>query len=79
VPGVHKTLELEIPEGTQTGSVFRIPNEGIPHLDRHGRGDECVMVRVLTPTNLSPKEKELLKELERLRQQAKHEDAVADG
>ncbi len=39
VPGLDGTTKLEIPEGTQTGSVFRIDGKGIPHLDRRGKGD----------------------------------------
>ncbi len=70
VPGLRKELKLDIPEGTQTGTVFRITGAGIPHLDRRGNGDEYVIVKVVTPTNLSRKEKELLRELERLRQKA---------
>ena len=68
VPGLDGTIKLEIPEGTQTGSVFRIDGKGIPHLDRRGKGDEYVIVKVTTPTKLGKKEKELLKEFEKLRQ-----------
>ncbi len=68
VPGLRGELRLDIPEGTQTGTMFRIENEGIPHLDGYGRGDEYVIVKVVTPTKLSRKEKELLREFERLRQ-----------
>jgi len=70
VAGLSGSLNLDVPEGTQTGTVFRIENEGIPHVDGYGKGDEYVVVKVATPTNLSRKEKELLKEFERLRQQS---------
>jgi len=70
VAGLNGNLNLDVPEGTQTGTVFRIENEGIPHVDGYGKGDEYVVVKVATPTNLSRKEKELLKEFERLRQQS---------
>jgi len=70
VPALKCSLELDIPEGTQTGAVFRIEDEGIPHLDHRGRGDEYVVVRVVTPTNLSRKEKELLREFEKLRRKS---------
>lgn len=68
VPALDGELKLDIPEGTQTGAVFRIENEGIPHIDSHGRGDEYVVVKVVTPTHLSRKEKELLREFQKLRQ-----------
>jgi molecular chaperone DnaJ len=76
VPSLNGTLTLDIPEGTQTGSVFRIAGKGIINIDGHGRGDEYVVVKVITPTNLSNKEKELLRQFERLRQKSgdgKHE------
>jgi molecular chaperone DnaJ len=70
VPALNGKLKLAIPEGTQTGAVFRIENEGIPHIDHYGRGDGYVVVKVLTPTNLSCKERELLREFERLRRKS---------
>jgi len=70
VPGLDGSLKLHIPEGTQTGAVLRIRDKGIPHLGGCGRGDEYVIAKVVTPTNLSPREKELLRELEKLRQKA---------
>ncbi|MFQ6122696.1 MAG: DnaJ C-terminal domain-containing protein, partial [Dehalococcoidales bacterium] len=70
VPALKGELKVDIPEGTQTGTVFRIENQGIPHIDSYGKGDEYVVVKVLTPTNLSGKEKELLREFERLRRKS---------
>lgn len=66
IPGLYNTLKLEIPEGTQTGTVFRIDGEGMPRLNGYGKGDQYVMVKVVTPQNLTDKEKELLSELARL-------------
>jgi molecular chaperone DnaJ len=69
IPGLEGNLELEIPEGTQTGTLFRIINKGIPHLNNYGRGDLYVITKVITPTDLSKGEKEILKEFEKLRKQ----------
>lgn len=55
--------DLEIPAGTQTGRVIRKRGLGVPRLQRSGRGDMLVTVRVMTPTNLSPEQKNLLREL----------------
>ncbi|MFQ5933898.1 MAG: DnaJ C-terminal domain-containing protein, partial [Dehalococcoidia bacterium] len=55
-------------EGTQTGAVFKIKGKGIPHLNGRGSGDEYMVVKVVTPSHLSEKEKELLKEFRKLRQ-----------
>jgi molecular chaperone DnaJ len=68
VPGLDGDLELEIPEGTQTGAVFRLLGKGVPHLEGRGRGDQYVIVKVVTPTDLSKEEKHLLREFEKLRQ-----------
>jgi molecular chaperone DnaJ len=57
---------LKIPEGTQSGAVFRMRGKGVPHLGGHGRGDQHVVVRVVTPTKLSDKQRELLLEFARL-------------
>jgi len=53
---------LHIPEGTQTGEVLKIEGKGLPHLGREGRGDQYVVVRVVTPTGLKDRQKELLRE-----------------
>ncbi|HXF61337.1 MAG TPA: DnaJ C-terminal domain-containing protein, partial [Caldilineaceae bacterium] len=55
--------ELEIPAGTQTGRTFRLRGQGVPRLQRSGRGDMIVTVRVTTPTNLTAEQKQLLREL----------------
>ncbi|OGY30437.1 MAG: molecular chaperone DnaJ [Candidatus Woykebacteria bacterium RIFCSPHIGHO2_12_FULL_45_10] len=54
-------VKLKIPEGTQTGTNFRIKEKGIKH--GSSRGDQFVHVTVITPKNLSSKQKEALKEL----------------
>ena len=69
--GGNGNLEVDIPEGTQGGAVLRIANRGIPHLDGRGRGDEYVVVNVVTPTNLSKEERELLEQFEALRSKAR--------
>jgi len=71
VPGLNGDVTLDVPEGTQTSTVFRITGQGMPRLDGHGKGDEYVVVKVATPTNLSRKEKELLREFERLRRKSR--------
>ena len=68
VPGLDGDLKLDVPEGTQTGGIFRIASEGIPCLDGYGKGDEYVILKVVTPANLSAREKEVMREFERLRQ-----------
>lgn len=62
LPSLNGYLKLEIPEGTQSGDVLRLMNKGIPHLKGPGQGDLYVLAKVVTPTNLSDRQKELLKE-----------------
>jgi molecular chaperone DnaJ len=62
VETVDGKVELDIPHGTQSGSVFRLKGKGVP--SRRGRGDHYVTATVLTPKKLSRKEKKLLEELD---------------
>ncbi|MBE3578164.1 MAG: molecular chaperone DnaJ [Limnochordales bacterium] len=55
---------VRIPEGTQTGEVFRLRGLGAPRVRGTGRGDLLVKVRVVTPTRLTPRQKELLRQFE---------------
>jgi len=55
--------KLSIPEGTQTGTSFKLKNKGVPHLGHKGRGDLHVTVRVVVPTRLSSEQKRLIEQL----------------
>jgi len=59
---VDGKVELKIPAGTQSHTEFRLRGKGVGN--RRGRGDHIVTVRVLTPKNLSRKQKELLENLD---------------
>lgn len=54
---------LELPAGTQSGRTFTLRGLGVPKLQRSGRGDLIVTAKVVTPTNLSKEQKQLLVEL----------------
>ncbi|MPM54333.1 Chaperone protein DnaJ [bioreactor metagenome] len=62
VPTLDGKVKLRIPEGTQSGTIFRLREKGIPQLRGHGRGDQHVRVKVLTPQKLTDKQKNLLQE-----------------
>lgn len=53
--------DLDIPAGTQPETVFRLPKQGVPRLDRRGRGDMFVHVEVLIPTDLGDEEEKALR------------------
>ncbi len=63
IPTLDGPYELSIPAGTQSGEVISLRGHGVPHLRGSGRGDLLVHLRVVTPKDLSPEQKELLKEL----------------
>lgn len=64
VPTLEGEHNLKVPEGTQTGTVFKLRNKGVPVLNGHGRGDLFVEMKVHTPAKLSKRQRELLQELE---------------
>ena len=54
-------VELKIPEGTQTGTAFRVKGKGIPYLrNPNQRGDQHIVVTVQTPKKLTDTQRELL-------------------
>jgi len=63
VPTLDGEQELEIPPGTQSGTVFTLRGKGAPVLGGRGRGDQLVTVVVHTPTRLSKRKRALLEEL----------------
>ncbi|HEY3267481.1 MAG TPA: molecular chaperone DnaJ [Armatimonadota bacterium] len=62
VPTLFDTETLHVPAGTQTGTPFRIREAGMPGLHGRGRGDLHVTVRVVTPTSLTDRQRDLLRE-----------------
>ena len=61
VPTLDGKVKLNIPEGTQPGSVFRLKGKGVPYLRANGRGDQFVTVKVAVPKNMSSAQKEALR------------------
>lgn len=64
VPGLDGPLSLDIPKGIQSGTMLRLKGEGMPIPGRKARGDLLVAVKVVTPTDLSERQEELLREFE---------------
>jgi molecular chaperone DnaJ len=56
-------IAVKVPEGSQTGKTVRLKGRGMPSLRSRQRGDLVVELFVETPTHLSARQKELLKEL----------------
>ncbi|MBT2598279.1 MULTISPECIES: molecular chaperone DnaJ [Oceanobacillus] len=66
VPTVHGKVKVKVPAGTQTGKTFRLKGKGAPNVRGKGHGDQHIKIKVMTPTNLSEKQKELLREFNEL-------------
>jgi molecular chaperone DnaJ len=64
VPGLNGEERLKIPEGTQSGAVFRIKGKGLPDPHGGGRGDLYYHIRVMTPTKLTKEQRKLFEQLD---------------
>lgn len=64
VPHIDGKVKLPIPEGTQSGTKFRLKGKGVKRLNRTDRGDQYVTVSVEVPKNLTKAQKELLKKFD---------------
>lgn len=62
VPTIHGNVKLKIPAGTQSGAQFRLKDKGVKNVRGNHYGHQYVIVKVLTPTKLTEKQKELLRE-----------------
>lgn len=59
-------VEMKIPQGTQSGKVFRLREKGIPDIHARGVGDELIKVNVEIPRSLSAEQRRLIEEFARL-------------
>ena len=65
VPTIDGKFELDIPAGIQSDTVQKIAGKGIPYLRGEGCGDEYVTIKVVTPKNLTARQKKLLQQFEK--------------
>jgi molecular chaperone DnaJ len=63
VPGLNGEEKLKIPEGTQSGAVFRIKGRGLADPRGGGKGDLYYHVRVMTPTKLTREQRKIIEQL----------------
>ena len=64
VPCIDGKVRYNIPEGTQSGTRFRLKGKGVQKIHRSDRGDQYVTVIVEVPKGLNKKQKDLLKQFE---------------
>ncbi|OGU96486.1 MAG: molecular chaperone DnaJ [Ignavibacteria bacterium RIFOXYC2_FULL_35_21] len=63
VPTLLSKEKIKISAGMQPGTVIRLKDKGIPHLNSNGKGSQLVYVNVYVPTSINSKEKQTIKEL----------------
>ncbi|MEL6182077.1 MAG: DnaJ C-terminal domain-containing protein, partial [Myxococcota bacterium] len=62
VPTLDGKVRMKVPRGTQSGKTFRLRKKGFPAVDGSRHGDQLVTVAVETPTQLTERQEELLRE-----------------
>ena len=66
IPTLEDFEKISIKGGTQPGDMIRLRGKGVHRLRGHGRGDQIIFITVQTPTKLTKRQKELLREFARL-------------
>ena len=67
IPTLTGRAKLKIESGTQPGKYLKMREKGIQHLNSHGAGDQLVKINIFVPDRVSQKEKELLTELQKMK------------
>jgi molecular chaperone DnaJ len=63
IPTLDGTEPFDVPEGTQSGTIFRVRGRGMPDVSGRGRGDLLVTVKVITPKKVTKEQRKLLEQL----------------
>jgi molecular chaperone DnaJ len=63
VPTLDGDEEIDVPAGTQPGTVVTLRERGMPTIGRGRRGDQQVVLNVVIPRRLSDRQRDLLEEL----------------
>ena len=76
VPSPEGSTRLNVPGGTQTGTMFRLRGHGLPRLGSGGKGDLHVRVHVWTPEHLTAEQERVFAELSKVEGQPPSEDGI---
>ena len=71
-----KKVTIKVPDGTSSGKLLRIKGEGVPITNTSRKGDLYVKIMVETPSRLSSKQKEILKQFQDLEKPASEPDLI---
>lgn len=77
VPTLENRVALKVPEGTQTGKLFRIRGKGVKAVNGAGVGDLICRVVVETPVNLTRRQRELLEQFQGEMNESSHDHSPA--
>ena len=66
VPTIYGDVSLKIPAGTQSGTKFRLREKGVANVRTKRKGDQIVIVNLVTPTNPTPEEKKMFEQLKNI-------------
>ena len=66
VPTLNGIVKIKIPQGTQSGKLFRLRGKGFPSVQSYGKGDQIIHVNIWTPKKLNDQEKQLLHKMQEL-------------
>ncbi len=72
VPTLEGPVKIRIPAGTQNGRMLRLRGRGLPKLKQADRGDILVRTKIMIPTELSDRERELYNELAKIEKDGNH-------
>jgi molecular chaperone DnaJ len=79
IPTVDGMVWLTLPSGVQTGQQLKLKGKGVPHFGGGGVGDHYVTIKVVTPTALTQRGKELLHELDKMHPSEPRQDITFRG
>ena len=74
IPTIDGKVKYTIPEGTQSGTTFRLKGKGVPGMGGRARGDQYVTVYIETPRNLNKEQKAALKKFSELLGEKNYEE-----
>lgn len=74
VPTIGGTARLRVAPGTQSGRLLRMREKGLPQLQTTNRGDLIIRVAVWTPTDLTPEQESVFRQLAKVEAPAERVD-----
>jgi molecular chaperone DnaJ len=77
IPTLDGEEPFAVPEGTETGTTFRLRGRGMPDVSGRGHGDLNITIKVLTPKKVTKEQKKLLEQLRETMPKEKFEPTAA--